>query len=134
MLKCVKIMKEKPSIQSLEQALNRLGEALADDSEIVIDGTIQRFEFCIELFWKVLQKLLRQKRIIAKSPRQVMQEAYALGWLKDETLWLDMADCRNQTYHTYDEDLALAIYEKIKSFYPELRSTFTFLKEHVIKQ
>ncbi|MCB9493599.1 MAG: nucleotidyltransferase substrate binding protein [Epsilonproteobacteria bacterium] len=128
--------RRRDSVESLEQALKRLGEALAesvDDNPIAIDGTVQRFEFSIELFWKVLQKLLRDEQVVAKSPRQVMQEAYALGWLKDEALWLEMANARNQTSHTYDEDLAVEIYGKIKKFYPHLCSTFEFLKENVIK-
>ncbi len=48
------------SVENLGRALERLDEALAVplDNPLAIDGTIQRFEFALELFWKTLKRLL----------------------------------------------------------------------------
>ena len=42
------------------KALLRFTEALAEDQSnpLAIDGSIQRFEFCFELGWKLLKKML----------------------------------------------------------------------------
>ena len=55
------LIKAKQSMNNLEEALERLGEALAikeEENTLVVDATIQRFEFVIELYWKTLKRLL----------------------------------------------------------------------------
>ena len=49
--------KIRQSFENLERALARLKEALnvTTCNSLCIDGTIQRFEFVIELFWKTLK-------------------------------------------------------------------------------
>jgi nucleotidyltransferase substrate binding protein (TIGR01987 family) len=66
---------------SLNTSLERLGEALAvpADRPLAIDGTIQRFEFTFELFWKAVRRLLAGQGVEANSPRAVLQQAYRLG-------------------------------------------------------
>ena len=107
-------IKVQQSMINLERALLRLQEALAESkhNSLVIDATIQRFEFVIELYWKILKK------------------AYAADWLTNETAWLQMLQDRNETYHVYDEEKAQLIYQHIHDNFPELQNTFNFLKEH----
>ena len=59
------------SLESLGNALDRFGEALAhrDPDEIVMDGTIQHFEFTFELFWKTLRRFLQQEGVDTASPK-----------------------------------------------------------------
>jgi len=123
--------KIRQSLHNLEKALTRLKEALAEpiDNEIVIDGTIQRFEFCIELFWKTLKRLLSFEGIETKTPRETLKQAYQIGWLNDETAWLEMLKDRNLTSHIYDEVMAGDIYNHIQKNFAELESTFLFLKQ-----
>lgn len=112
-------------LKILERAIKRLTEALAVDAKITpiaVDATIQRFEFCYELLWKALKKmLLDQENIEVQSPKQVLQQAYAVGWIKDENLWLQMAQDRNLTSHTYQEELALEIYQRIPAYLKEIQ-------------
>ena len=43
----------------IEKALDRFGEALQEpESSIVLDATVQRFEFSYELMWKTLKNFL----------------------------------------------------------------------------
>lgn len=121
------------SFENVGNALVRLKEALEQSANAVvgslaIDGTIQRFEFCVELFWKLLRRLLSaQKQEVTPLPKPIMQKAYAVGWIHDEKLWLDMLDDRNKTSHTYNQALAKEIYERIKLYYPVMQSTFDTL-------
>ena len=74
-----------------------------------MDGTIQRFEFVIELFWKTLKRLLAAEGIQTGTPREAMQRAFEANWLGDETAWLQMLKDRNETSHVYDEASAKKI-------------------------
>jgi hypothetical protein len=49
----------KNALESLGNALDRFAEAIAhpDPDDVVMDGTIQRFEFTFELFWKNLAQI-----------------------------------------------------------------------------
>lgn len=88
-------------LENLGNALKRLAEALREpkDSPLVIDGTIQRFEFAIELFWKTLMRLLGSEGIQTSTPREAITEAYCAGWIDDDKKWLEMISDRNATSH-----------------------------------
>jgi nucleotidyltransferase substrate binding protein (TIGR01987 family) len=118
------------SLNNLEAALQRLKEALQEPEEnsLVIDGTIQRFEFVIELYWKTLKRMLAFEGIQTGTPRESLQQAYQAGWLADETTWLQMLKDRNQTSHIYNEAMARQIYQRIKQYLPEMEQTFHFLQ------
>jgi nucleotidyltransferase substrate binding protein (TIGR01987 family) len=115
--------------EDLSRSLDRLAEALRTPEEpLAIDGTIQRFEFTFELFWKVLRRLLARDGIEANSPRAALQQSYGLRWLDDEPDWLKVLDDRNLTSHTYREALALAIYRRVPQHYAVMRAAFEKLR------
>lgn len=100
----------------------RAGKAAADT-------TIQRFEITIELFWKTLQRAIRYEGTKVETSRESLKEAFRIGWLHDEQVWLDMLESRNTTSHQYlDEELADNNYEDIKKVTPTLRAAFNLLR------
>jgi len=119
------------SLRNLGTAIARLREALAEPAAntLVVDGTIQRFEFVIELFWKTLKHLLAAEHVQAGTPKEALRRAYDARWLSDERLWLAMLKDRNETSHLYSEKLARQIYERIRTYLPELERTHAFLTE-----
>lgn len=117
-------------MENLGRALERLKEALQEErTEFMIDATIQRFEFSIELFWKTLKRQLAFEGIEATTPRETIKHAYKNGWLNDEPLWIDMLDDRNRTSHVYSEEMANEIYDRIKDYHKELTYTYKFLAD-----
>lgn len=126
------------SLQSLENALLRLEEALQEPASnaLAVDGTIQRFEFVIELFWKMLKRALRVEGIETKTPRESLIQAYQVGWLADENMWLRMLKDRNETSHLYSEETARVVYNRIHDDYAlELRRVYELLKaRHSVSQ
>ncbi|SHN23523.1 HI0074 family nucleotidyltransferase substrate-binding subunit [Gracilibacillus kekensis] len=118
------------SASNLEKSLLRLEEALHEnhDNRLIVDGTIQRFEFTIELYWKTLKRLLQVEGIVVKTPKETLKEAYQVGWLENEKAWLQMLRDRNETFHTYNEELALQIVENIQEYFPEMKKTFSDLR------
>jgi len=122
------INKIKDKIFDLDKALIKLHESLKRDYEeddIVIDATIQRFEFTYELSWKLMKVYLEYNgNLEGTSPRRAIQESFKEGIIVDGEGWLNMLQDRNQTSHTYDEDAALEIFENIKKKYATLFDQF----------
>ncbi len=111
------------SLQQTKKALQALGVMVRkpmDEDRGNIDASIQRFEFTIELFWKLLKRILESKGVEVRYPKDVLKEAYAGGLIDDEKAWLRMLRDRNLTSYTYDENLADEIYAHIKLYYPIL--------------
>jgi nucleotidyltransferase substrate binding protein (TIGR01987 family) len=110
----------------LEQALARLDEALLRDPQsdpLVLDATIQRFEFCIELCWRMLKARLLLEGLDARSPRATLREAYSVGWIDNEELWIAMMKDRNLTVHTYKQQVALEVWSRLPLYAAAMRST-----------
>jgi nucleotidyltransferase substrate binding protein (TIGR01987 family) len=81
--------------QKALQALALIVDKPVSDDRAYIDATIQRFEFTIELFWKLLKKILQNKGVDVSYPKDVIQKAYAGGLINDEHLWISMIYDRN---------------------------------------
>lgn len=117
----------KERFDDLTRALERLREVLEEDPNIssaIIDGAIQRFEFTFELAWKTAQSLLEYKGVRAASPRAVVKESFAQGYLSNEEGWLKMLEDRNRSAHTYDESDAQKIYQAVKEAHYRLLTDF----------
>lgn len=94
-----------------EKALARLHEALAqNETDLVRDALIQRFEFTYELGWKCMFYWLRaQKEKVPEVVRQVIQAAFRAELIADAELWEKIKDYRDETSHTYDEKKAIEV-------------------------
>lgn len=110
----------KIKLENYQKALGKLNKILnsnEEDVEYKIDAIIKRFEFTYELSWKLLKAFLEYQGIIAKTPRDCFKEAFAAGIIDDNEAWINMIEDRNITSHTYEENSANEIYQKIKDIY-----------------
>ena len=118
---------------TLGNAVNRLQEVLQhtdiDNIEYLRDASIQRFEFTIELFWKVLKKILAYEKVETGTPRDTLSKAYQYHLIQDEEVWLSMLDDRNNTSHAYKEKEAKLIFDHIKNYCPVFVDTYEDLKK-----
>lgn len=74
---------------SFTQAIARLGDALtAPETDLSRDAAIQRFEFCFELAWKVIQERARTEGLDCQSPKGCFKLAYKNNWITEEAGWL----------------------------------------------
>ena len=104
-------------------AYERLKEALKEEeSEIVIDGALHRFEFTFELAWKSLKDYLEYMGLTEKtgSPREIIQQAFKQGIIEEGESWIDMMLSRNTLSHLYDEKSSREVFSRIKRVYIKL--------------
>ena len=115
------------ALAALARALDRLDEALAREigqDDIVLDATIQRFEFCYELLWKAIKRAAERHGHAPASPREAFRAAYAMRWIDDEALWLAMMRDRNLTSHTYKRAMALEVRGRVLGYAPAMRKAY----------
>ena len=87
--------------------------------EYMRDSVMQRFEFCIDLAWKVSKKSMGTS---TTAPKDVVREMAQNGFINDVQKWLLSIDMRNLSSHTYNEELAERVYHFAVAFLPELHS------------
>lgn len=122
----------KKNFTDLGRALERLKEALEtpmDEHCVVMDGTIQRFEFCIELYWKNFKNLLEREERKVLSPRDAVAQAYQMQWFDNEELWLKMLHDRNAMSHNYEKNNADEVYARVKTYYTEMKAIYEKLRQ-----
>ncbi|MDX8337168.1 HI0074 family nucleotidyltransferase substrate-binding subunit [Candidatus Cetobacterium colombiensis] len=126
--------KLKYKLEDYQKALKKLKLALEKDAhldELYLDGTIQRFEFVYELSWKLMKNYLEYQGVDVTSPRETFREAFKEGLIDDASKWIDLMLNRNRTSHTYNEETAWDIYDKIKMEYVKL---FTEFEKEIVKR
>lgn len=98
-------------LQNYSRALSLLGSALANGPDVLNDlekeGVVQRFEYTVELAWKVLKDYLEFSgvQLVSVTPKSVVKAAFSARLLSDGQLWIDMLDHRNLLSHKYDQAL-----------------------------
>ena len=114
-------VKEKLAEQQrdLQNAASRLKETLAlPPTRVHKDATIKRFEFTLELAWKLMQTIAQYNNIESFGPRNAIRAAAQLGCIDNPQLWFDTLKTRNLTAHVYNESIADNAYEQTKSLPP----------------
>lgn len=93
------------------RALDRLQEVVAlDESDIIRDSMIQRFEFTYELAWKSMFYWMRdQGEKVPEMQKPIIQAAFRCELITDAELWERMKEQRDETSHTYNEAKAVSV-------------------------
>lgn len=85
-------------------------------------GAIQAFEYCYELTWKSMQKLLAFRGKIANSPREVFRMAALEGFIGDPEIWFEFLKKRNVALYCYDREKVNEVLNILPSFSSELQN------------
>lgn len=87
-------------------------------NDLIKQGLIQSFEFTHELAWNVMRDYaLYQGNAEIRGSRDAVRSAFAMGLIEDGEVWMEMIKSRNETSHTYDEEIASEIFSKIMNQY-----------------
>jgi nucleotidyltransferase substrate binding protein (TIGR01987 family) len=120
----------KKAIESLKTSLelynNSLNEPNEDARLAFRDACIQRFEYCIELSWKTSMKVLGSATAAAKP---AVREMARNNLILDAELWFKFIEARNNSSHSYDEEVAKKVFIEIELFFPEVNKLLTVLEK-----
>jgi len=91
------------------------------------DSMIQRFEFCVDLYWKYIKYIL-EKNLIKDpeylTPKLVIKAACNARLITEEDaeVMLQMIDDRNRSSYIYKEEMAEQISSAIKKYFQVMKS------------
>lgn len=111
-------------LYNFKRALERLSEAIEQREEleqrgygdIVLDLCTKRFEFTFEMSWKAIKRGLDYLGIEAAYPKACFKEAYAIGLISDQDIWIDMIEQRNLSSHVYNQDEVRGLLAKLETY------------------
>lgn len=98
------------------KVLSRAKKENALNDDIYRMGVIGQYNLTFELAWKAIKEILQLHGVInfkTGSPREILKEAYAINFLNDSEIWLEMLNSRNSIVHIYDENAAIELSNKI---------------------
>ena len=83
-------------------------------------GLIQSFEFSFDLAWNVMKDYLRDKgNPDIMGSKDAIRGAFKYGIIENGDAWMDMVERRNETAHTYDEEVAIRVVNHVSNSYVE---------------
>jgi nucleotidyltransferase substrate binding protein (TIGR01987 family) len=117
-------------LENFSKALSQLESAVMLSkqrklSTLEEQGLIQAFEFTHELAWNLMRDYFYyQGNNEITGSRDATREAFKMGLVKNGEAWMEMIKSRNQSSHTYNQEVADEISEKIIASYFELFTEF----------
>lgn len=117
----------KQRFSNYQKALNQLQRFVEKGNlnEMEEQGLVQAFEFTHELAWNVMKDYFEyQGNSQITGSRDATREAFQKGLVQDGEGWMEMIKSRNQSSHTYNEEIVKEIREKIFNQYLELFIAF----------
>ena len=109
---------------NFKRAFARLSEAseLADRrdlSDLERQGLIQAFEFTHELAWNTFKDFLSARGSFQKlyGSKDATRAAFAAELIENGEAWMEMIKHRNESSHTYNNDVAVKIMEAVLTLY-----------------
>jgi len=114
-----------------------LESAMTIEKMTVIEraGLIQFFEMAFEQSWKLLKDFQEAEGFTIASPRQAIKQAFQSGLVTDGHAWISALEDRNLTTHTYNEQTADLVEQKIRSdYFPLLKSLHALFRDRIGQQ
>ncbi len=113
----------KRAFNCLEEAVNQSKERSLTNLES--QGMIQAFEFTHELAWNLMKDYFEyQGNYELKGSRDATREAFKNALIQDGEAWMGMLKSRNDSSHTYNQQIADDLKSKIINEYYELFEAF----------
>ena len=98
---------------------------------VVLTGLVGLYEICFEQSWKMMKEILEEhgyEQSATGSPKLILKTAFKAGMIKDEKLWLEALQERNNVAHSYNKEIALDIVRQAKDKFYDM---FCLLKDEI---
>lgn len=92
-------------------------------------ATVQAFEFCYELSWKLMKRVLESKGLEVGSPKDAIRTAALNRLIDDPEVWFEFQKRRNLTVHSYNKENLELIVSIFDSFSEELEKLVTRVRD-----
>jgi len=117
---------------NFKRAFSRLDEAMSMSSltELERDGLVQRFEFTLEIGWKVLKDFLEDQGFdFTPSPKETFRQAQAAGYIDFAQALIDGLEMRNILSHDYSGEKFETSEKTLReTVFPALQKLNSFFK------
>jgi nucleotidyltransferase substrate binding protein (TIGR01987 family) len=127
----------KQRFQNFERAYFKLKEAIDKEelNELERNGLVQRFEFTLDLSWKVMRDFLSEKGFSFKpSPKDTFRQAQQSNFIDYAQALIDGLDIRNELSHDYSgEKFEKSETELQNVVFPALEKLYRFYLNEVKK-
>lgn len=126
-----KISTIEKAFETLKMALLKVQNTPEEHEDYIFfrDSLIQRFEYCVDMFWKLMREFIIDKHGIdmPASPKGVIKEALDISLIDMDQYKHLIASIndRNLTSHAYQESVAVQIASHIYAYYQ--------LMHHIVK-
>ena len=110
----------KQRFQNYEKALKQLSKFIdkGNLNELEEQGLIQCFEYTYELAWNVMKDFFEyQAETGINGSRDAIKLAFKRDLIQDGDQWMDMIKSRIKSSHTYNEETADEVVNKILNSY-----------------
>ncbi|PKN40309.1 MAG: nucleotidyltransferase [Deltaproteobacteria bacterium HGW-Deltaproteobacteria-18] len=114
-----------------------LESAMTIEKMTVIEraGLIQFFEMAFEQSWKLLKDYQEAEGFTITSPRQAIKQGFQSGLVTDGHAWISALEDRNLTTHTYNEQTANLVEQKIRNaYFPLLKALHAIFRDRIGQQ
>jgi nucleotidyltransferase substrate binding protein (TIGR01987 family) len=131
MAEASKDIRWKQRFQNFEKSYQLLENTLQikSPSEAERAGLIQFFEMTFELAWKMMKDYLQEQGFSVDSPKEAIKQAFQSNLIADGHGWIDALNDRNLTTHTYQEETAVKVEQKIRNdYFPLLQTLYDQFK------
>ena len=95
-------------------------------------AAIKAFEYCYELSWKMMKRILALRGKDVYSPRPIFREAALEQLIDNPEVWFEFQEKRNITSHVYNEVEMNAVVSMFETFSIELNKLITNLNQFKI--
>jgi nucleotidyltransferase substrate binding protein (TIGR01987 family) len=123
---------------NFEKAFSRLDEAMSMSSltELERNGLVQRFEFTLEIGWKVLKDFLEDQGFdFTPSPKETFRQAQASGYINFAQELIDGLEMRNILSHDYSGEKFVTSEKTLREIvFPAIQELNYFFTAQIEKQ
>lgn len=105
----------KKTVYSLSAAVKQTNDT---SSDLLIDGLIQRFEFCTDFALKSMHEYMDiAGHTVDKSSKDILKKASQIGLIEHMHIWTQLIADRNTTSKIYDKSDAKRISNAVRYDY-----------------
>lgn len=114
-------------IVKAQQVFEQFRQDLTTDKDKT--ATVQAFEFCYELSWKLMKRVLNSRGLEVASPKDTFRQAALNHLIDDPELWFEFQKKRNLTVHSYNKENLEIIISIFDIFSKEMEQLIAKLRE-----